>query len=92
MWEAIKSISSLFLSFGLLLLGSGMTGTLLGLRARHEGFPTEITGIIMAGYFFGLLLGGPVCRSRRRDRRSYPSFCRLCVNHVDGRISPCADH
>ena len=66
MWATIKSISSLLLSFGLLLLGNGLTGTLLDLRARHEGFPTEITGIIMAGYFFGLLLGGclPFASSR----------------------------
>ncbi len=92
MWAAIKSISSLLVSFGLLLLGNGMTGRLLGLGARHEGFPTEITGIIMVGYFFGLFLGGAVCRSRRRDRRPYPSFCRLLVNHVSGRISPCAYH
>ena len=81
MWATIKSISSLLLSFGLLLLGNGLTGTLLGLSARHEGFPTEITGIIMAGYFFGLLLGA-VCRSRRRGRRPFPSFCRLRGNHV----------
>ena len=58
MWATIKSISSLLLSFGLLLLGNGMTGRLLGLGARHEGFPIEITGIIMAGYFLGLFLGG----------------------------------
>ena len=66
MWATIKSISSLLLSFGLLLLGNGMTGTSLGLRERHEGFPTEITGIIMAGYFLGLLLGGclPFASSR----------------------------
>ena len=57
MWNAIKSISSLLLSFGLLLMGNGMMGTLLGLRSRIEGFSTEITGFIMAGFFVGMLTG-----------------------------------
>ncbi|MBT6095980.1 MAG: MFS transporter [Rhodospirillaceae bacterium] len=57
MWTAIKSISSLLLSFGMLLLGNGMTGTLLGIRSRLEGFSTGTTGFIMAGYSVGLLLG-----------------------------------
>ncbi len=57
MWNNIKSIFSLLLSFGMLLLGNGMIGTLLGIRSKLEGFSTEITGIIMAGFSVGLLLG-----------------------------------
>lgn len=57
MWETIRSIASLLLSYGLLLLANGLFGTLLGLRSKLEGFATETTGFIMAGYFFGLLLG-----------------------------------
>lgn len=57
MWTTIKSISSLLLSYGLLLLGNGMMGTLLGLRSQLEGFSTEITGLIMSGFFVGMLLG-----------------------------------
>ncbi len=34
-----------------------MLGTLLGLRSRLEGFSTETTGLVMAGFFVGLLLG-----------------------------------
>ncbi len=58
MWTTIRSISSLLLSHGLLLIGNGMISTLLGLRSRHEGFSTEITGFVMAGFFVGLLAGG----------------------------------
>ncbi len=43
MWNSIKAISSLLLSFGMLLLGNGMIGTLLGIRSRLEGFSTEIS-------------------------------------------------
>ncbi len=57
MWETIRSIASLLLSYGLLLLANGLFGTLLGLRSKLEGFSTETTGLIMAGYFLGLLLG-----------------------------------
>ena len=57
MWETIRSIASLLLSYGLLLLANGLFGTLLGLRSKLEGFSTETIGFIMAGYFFGLLLG-----------------------------------
>ena len=57
MWETVRSIASLLLSYGLLLLANGLFGTLLGLRSKLEGFSTETTGFIMAGYFLGLLLG-----------------------------------
>jgi MFS family permease len=45
------------LGIGLLMLGSGLQGTLLGVRATMAGFPTTVTGIIMAGYFMGFLIG-----------------------------------
>ena len=57
MWNSIKSISSLLLSFGMLLLGNGMIGTLLGIRSRLEDFSVEVTGVIMAGFSVGLLIG-----------------------------------
>ncbi len=58
MWNSIKAISSLLLSYGMLMAGNGMSGILLGLRSRLEGFSTEITGFVMAGFFVGMLLGG----------------------------------
>jgi MFS family permease len=42
---------------GVLMLGAGLQGTLLGLRATLEGFPTPVTGIIMSCYYVGYLLG-----------------------------------
>ncbi|GLQ05528.1 MFS transporter [Sneathiella chinensis] len=57
MWETVRSVASLLLSYGLLLMANGMFGTLLGLRSKMEGFSTETTGLIMAFYFFGMLLG-----------------------------------
>jgi MFS family permease len=42
---------------GVLMLGAGLQGTLLGLRATLEGFPTPVTGVIMSCYYVGYLLG-----------------------------------
>ena len=39
------------------MLGAGLQGTLLGLRATLEGFPTTVTGVIMSCYYVGYLLG-----------------------------------
>lgn len=53
----VRSVFSLLLSYGLLLLANGMFGTLLGVRSQIEGFSTQIVGLIMAAYFLGLLQG-----------------------------------
>ncbi len=47
------------LLFGILLImtGNGLQGTLLGVRASLEGFPTAFTGIVMSGYYVGFLAG-----------------------------------
>ncbi|MFC4270071.1 MFS transporter [Sneathiella chungangensis] len=57
MWNSIKSVASLLASYGFLMVANAMFGTLLGLRSKLEGFSTEVTGVIMAGFFIGMLLG-----------------------------------
>jgi MFS family permease len=47
----------LLLGMGVLMLGAGLQGTLLGLRATLEGFPTPVIGAIMSCYYVGYLLG-----------------------------------
>src|ERR1700692_4052678 len=42
---------------GVLMLGAGLQGTLLGLRATLEGFPAQLTGAIMSCYYVGYVLG-----------------------------------
>jgi MFS family permease len=55
------SIFSLLLATALLLLGIGLQGTLLGLRAVHEQFPVTVIGYIMSAYFAGCVLGTYLC-------------------------------
>jgi MFS family permease len=47
----------LLLGMGVLMLGAGLQGTLLGVRATLEGFPTPTIGVIMSCYYVGYLLG-----------------------------------
>ncbi len=48
------------MGLGLIMLGNGLQGSLLGLRASLEGFGVTATGLIMSGYFAGLLIGATV--------------------------------
>jgi MFS family permease len=55
--STITTTWPLLLGMGVLMLGAGLQGTLLGLRATLEGFPTPVTGMIMSCYYVGYLLG-----------------------------------
>lgn len=55
--HAIGSSWALLVGIAMLMLGTGLQGSLLGLRASVEGFGTTTVGIIMSSYYFGYLLG-----------------------------------
>ncbi|MDT8404962.1 MFS transporter [Sulfuriflexus sp.] len=55
------SIISLLLGTAILLIGIGLQGTLIGLRANVEQFPLATTGLVMSAYFFGFVLGAHFC-------------------------------
>ena len=55
--STLRSTWALFLGVALMMLGVGLQGTLLGVRATIEGFPTVVTGIIMSAYFAGFVGG-----------------------------------
>jgi MFS family permease len=57
MLRVISNCWALFLGMGLIMLGNGLQATLLGVRASLEGFGTTITGVVMSGYFIGLIIG-----------------------------------
>jgi len=42
------------------MLGRGLVGVLAGVRAELEGFDTTVTGVIVASYFVGFLIGSQV--------------------------------
>lgn len=51
-----RSILALLSSYGILLLANGLFGTVVALRTKTEAFPDSIIGVVLAGYFAGLLL------------------------------------
>jgi MFS family permease len=51
------SIWALFLGVLLLMVGNGLLGSILGVRADLEGFETTTIGLVMAAYYVGFLLG-----------------------------------
>ncbi len=40
-----------------MMLGNGLQGSLLGIRANLEGFQTSVTGYVMSAYYVGFLFG-----------------------------------
>lgn len=60
MFVAISNCWALLLGIGLIMLGNGLQGSLLGIRASIEGFNLTITGLIMAGYYIGVIGGSTV--------------------------------
>lgn len=57
MYRAALSSWTLFIGLALIMLGNGLQGTLLGVRASLEGFSTTTTGLVMTAYFVGFLAG-----------------------------------
>ena len=57
MLAAIASAWALLLGIALIMLGNGLQGTLLGVRATLEGFGTGTTGLVLTGYFAGFMAG-----------------------------------
>lgn len=61
MLRVIVSLFSLLLGIASLLVGMGALGTLLGVRAGIEQFGPPVTGVVMAAYFLGFIVGNYLC-------------------------------
>ncbi len=55
MGKILKNTWALFTGIGIILLANGLQGNLMGVRSVIENFSSLSTGIIMSGYFVGLL-------------------------------------
>lgn len=58
--SAASAASALLLGVALLMIGNGLGGSVVGIRAELESFNTIATGAIMAAYFGGFLVGSRV--------------------------------
>jgi len=59
-FSAAGSVWALLVGMAFLMLGNGLQGTLLGVRASEEGFGATIIGFVMTGYFVGFLAGSQI--------------------------------
>ncbi len=57
---AVTGTWALLLGIAFIMVGNGLQGTLLGLRASLEGFPTAATGVVMTGYYVGFVAGSSI--------------------------------
>lgn len=57
---------ALFVGLALVMIGNGLNGSLLGVRSDAAGFGLGITGVIMAAYFAGFLVGTVYAESALR--------------------------
>jgi MFS family permease len=76
------TIPVLFGGLALLLVGIGLLGTLLGVRATLEGFTNIETGFIMTGYYGGYIIGthfGPELIRSVGHIRVFSTFAALAA-------------
>lgn len=57
MRQVIHASLPLFFGLCLIMLGNGLQGTLLGVRATIEGFGTASIGLVMSLYYVGYVIG-----------------------------------
>lgn len=80
MVPALRAVASLLIGAGILMFGNGLLGIVLPIRLNLAGTPTEVTGLVMAGYFAGLVLGaifGKHLISRVGHIRAFAAFAAI---------------
>ncbi|WP_206211780.1 MFS transporter [Wenzhouxiangella sp. XN24] len=85
MFATILPLGALLSGTALLLLGSGLLGTLLGVRGSYEGYGDQVLGLIMSGYFLGFFLGtflAPRAIRRMGHIRAFSFFGALFASTV----------
>lgn len=95
MLSVISNCWALFLGMWLIMLGNRLQATLLGVRAPIENFSPPITGLIMSGYFLGLIAGcniiprlvGRVGHVRTFGDLAMPLYS-LCSVHTNDYLTP----
>lgn len=61
MIRELQAISALLFGIAVVLLGSGLLGTLVGVRADQEQFSPVLIGLIQSAFFLGYVLGTFLC-------------------------------
>ncbi|QDH70907.1 MFS transporter [Marilutibacter alkalisoli] len=85
MIATVRPLAALLAGVALLLMGSGLLGTLLAVRGRIEGFDDQTLGLVMSAYFVGFFLGtyaAPGLIQRIGHIRAFAFYTSLCAATV----------
>ena len=80
MHQLLAAVGALLFSVSLLMLSGGLQGSLVGLRAVHEGFPVTVAGLMMSAFYAGMIVGTLRCGAlinRVGHIRAFSAFCAL---------------
>jgi MFS family permease len=83
--HALKAAWALLSGLALLMVGTGLQGSLLGLRATIEGFSTTTTGVIMSSYYLGFVIGSlraPAIVARVGHVRAFAALASIASSAV----------
>lgn len=79
MIATVSSVFSLLIGMGILLAGSGLLSTLLGLRASVEQFSELAIGLLMSAFFAGYIVGSYICPAMIRRVGHIRTFTALAA-------------
>ena len=82
MISMLLPLAALLAGVALLLMGSGLLGTLLAVRGGLEGFDERTLGLVMSGYFAGFFLGtfaAPPLIRRIGHVRAFAFYTGVCA-------------
>jgi len=82
MIPVLRQVSTLMLSFGILLLATGTFNTFIALRSTLEGFPPTLTGLMMSGFYGGGIIAALYCApliNRVGHIRAFSALGALCA-------------
>lgn len=88
MLRTLYAVSSLLLGISLLLMGLALLSTAMGLRAASEGMNDTYTGIVMAAYFAGFILGSYRCPGLIRRIGPIRTFAALAAGGAVASFLP----
>src|SRR5690606_812344 len=85
MIATVRPLAALLAGVALLLVGSGLLGSLLGVRGQLEGFDARTFGLVMSSYFIGFLIGtyvAPNLIQRIGHIRAFAFYAALTASAV----------
>lgn len=79
---SVRQATPLFIGLALLMVPTGLQGSLLGIRAGIEGFDPTVTGFVMSAYYVGFVVGSrraPALLTRIGHIRTFSALAAIAA-------------